>query len=160
MSMLAAAGSVVSGIAAIQGGNAAAAGYRAEANARAEELKRDSEMTKIAAQQSQAAALEDLQRTTGTIRATLASRSLDLSSPSAMALEGAASMYARRDIMRTNFNAGQQIGANNQAGRTAQAMASFKGKIARNAGYMAGASSFLKAAGEVSSSFSGMGKGK
>jgi len=150
---LAAGGSILQGVSAIQQGNAQAAGYRAEAQARSDELKRDSELTKIAAQQSQASALDDLARTTGTIRATLASRSLDLSSPSAIALEEAAGRYTQRDIDRSNFNARQQIGANDLTSRTGQMMASFKGKMARNAGYMSAAGSLFKAASTTASYF-------
>lgn len=150
---LAIAGSLIQGVAAIQKGNAEAAGYKAEAQSRADELKRDSEYTKIAAQQSQASALDDLQRTVGTIRATLSSRNLDLSSPSAGALEGAADTYAKRDITRRNFNAQQQIGANDLASRTAVSMARFKGQVAKQAGYMSAASSFFKAASTANSAY-------
>lgn len=148
---LAAAGSVIQGVASIQQGNAEAVAARTEAKTRSDELKRDSEMTKIAAEQSQSSALDDLARTIGTIRATVGGRNLDPNSPSGMALEGAAQGYAYRDIGRNNFNAQQQIGANDLAGRTAIAMGSFKGKVMRNAGYMGGASSFLKAAGQAAS---------
>lgn len=146
-------GSIIQGVSAIQAGNAQAAGYRIEAQARSDELKRDSEYTKIAAQQSQASALDELQRTVGTINATLSSRNLDLSSPSAGALVDAADTYAKRDIKRANFNAQQQIGANDLAGRTAISMARFKGQVAKQAGYTKAASSFFQAATDSRSLF-------
>lgn len=153
MAALAVGGSLIQGVAAIQQGQAQASYAKAQGQVQADEMKRDAEMTKIAAQQSQASRLEELQRTTGTIRASLSSRSVSLSSPSAMALENAADTYTQRDVQRIGFNAGQQIGADELGARTAQSVARFKGNVARQAGYMSAIGSFFKAGSKINSRY-------
>lgn len=152
---MAAGGSLIQGVAAIQQGEAQAKGAKVEAQTRADELKRDAQMTQIAAEQSQAARLEQLQRTQGAITATLSARGLNLSSPSAIALNEAATNYATRDMQRERFVAGQQIGADNQAARGAISMGDFKAKVARAAGYTSAIGSLFKAASFASSGFGG-----
>jgi hypothetical protein len=149
---LAVGANAIQGVAAIQQGQAQASLAKAQGQAQADADARDAQMTKIAAEQSQASRLEDLQRTVGTIRAGISSRGLDPSSPSAMALEGAADKYAKRNIAREAFNASQQIANDNLDARTAQTVAGFKASAARQAGYMSAASSLFKA-GSLSNSY-------
>lgn len=133
-------GNVLQGVAAIQGGNAAAA----EGKARQNEMNARAETIKIEADQQHASMVEDLQRTTGTINALIASRGLDLSSPSALALTEGAQAYSYRDINRMRFNAVQ----NESGARVAGARARLSGRMAQQAGYVSAASSLFKGASE------------
>ena len=142
---LAFGGSVLQGVAAIQGGNAAAA----EGKARQNEMNARAETIKIEADQQHASMLEDLQRTTGTINAIIASRGLDLNSPSSLAMTEGAQAYSYRDINRARFNAQQ----NESATRLAGARARLSGKMAQQAGYVSAAGSFFKAGSEAYSFF-------
>lgn len=134
---LAIGGGILQGMASITQGNMAAEAGKAREN----ELKIDAQNTEIAAKQSQAARLDELTRTTGNINAIVASRGLDLNSPSALAMTEGARDYTYRDIGRERFNAMQT--ASNQ--RVAGAQARLSGKMAQRAGYLSAAGSFFKA---------------
>lgn len=150
---LAIAGSLIQGVSAIQQGNAQAKAAAAQGQAKQQEDEIAAENTKITATQQQSARLDDLARTVGTIRATAASRNLDLSSPSAMALQGAADTYANRDVAQIGFN-GMQTSANYKlAGNTAVATATATGNIAKAAGWTSAAGSFFKAATLANSAY-------
>lgn len=149
--LLAIGGGLIQGVSAIQQGNAQAAYARAQGQTQADELARDAQMTKIAADQSNASRLDELRRTVGNINATVAGRGLSASSPSAMALVSGADTYAMRDVARAAFNSQQQIGADQLGAKTAQSVASFKAKVAQQAGYMSAASSLFKAASTANS---------
>jgi hypothetical protein len=142
---LAIGGALIQGVAAIQQGNAQARAYAAQGEAKKQEDEIAAQNTKITAEQQQSARLDDLTRTIGTIRATVASRSLDLNSPSALALQGAATGYAQRDTSRIGFQ-GQQTAANYRlAGATAMATAQASGSLAKAAGWNSAIGSFFKA---------------
>lgn len=142
-------GDTLQGVAAIGEGGAA----RAAAVARKDELGREAQLQTIAAQESQATMLQDLQRTTGGIAAIASARGLNPDSPSAMAIEGGAQRLYGQNIQRTAFNARQQASSLNLAGRAA-AMA---GEAAATSGYLKGFGSFFKAASEASSAYGGGG---
>lgn len=143
---LAIAGSLIQGVSAIQQGQAQAKASSVQAEEQQQEDEIAAQNTKIQAEQQQSSRLDDLSRTVGTIRATAASRSLDLNSPSAMALEGAADTYAQRDVSRLGFNS-QQTAANYRlAGQASVANAAAYGSIAKAAGWSSGIGSFMKAA--------------
>lgn len=152
--------SVLQGVSAIQQGNtqrsamnaqATQAGYDAQAKKQDDDIA--AQNAGITAEQQQALRLQDLARTTGTIRASLAARTLDPSSPSAGALQGAAEDYAGQDISRLRFNAMQTADAYRRGGMntvnsaaTQAAALRARGAAASTAGYMSAAGSFLKAA--------------
>lgn len=156
---LMAAGMAVQGVSAIQGGNAQAKAARVQGIEQQQEADIAAENTKITAQQQQSQRLDDLHRTLGTISATVASRNLDPSSPSGMALAGAADTYARRDVSRIGFNSMQTAANYRLGGQTAVANAAASGSIAKAAGYAAGFGSFLKAGSLAAGAFGSSGGG-
>lgn len=151
--------SVLQGVSAIQQGNS----QRAQMNAQATQATYDAQGKKqdddiaaqnagISAEQQQALRLQDLARTQGTIAASLSARNLDLSSPSAAAISGAASNYANQDIGRLRFNAMQTADAYRRGGvntvnsaATQAAVYRARGAAAAAAGYTSAAGSLLKA---------------
>ncbi len=157
--ILAVGASLIQGVSAIQQGNA----QRSQMNAQATQAGYDAQAKKqdddiaaqnagITAEQQQAFRLQDLARTTGTIRASLASRNLDLSSPSAGAIQGAAEDYAGQDIGRLRFNAQQTADAYKRGGintvnsaNTQAAIYRARGAAASAAGYTSAMSGLLKA---------------
>lgn len=141
-------GGILQGVAAIQQGNAAAEAGQARQN----ELNIDAQNTQIAAKQAQSSRLDQLQKTVGTIRATVASRALDLNSPSAMALIDNANVTTQRDIARGRFNAWQNSSNAIMAGQQAR----ISGDAARTAGYLSGAGQFLKAGAAAGATFAAM----
>jgi hypothetical protein len=157
---LLAGGSLIQGVSAIQQGNTAAAVAKAQgqqemyaAQAQAREYDIDAENTQIVARQQEADRYEDLGRTLGAITATLSSRGLDLSSPSAGALLDAADTYAQRDVKRIGYSALQTASNYSRASATALQQGAFQRTImnaqasaARAAGYTSAASSLFKAA--------------
>lgn len=143
----------IQGVAAIQQGNAQAKAYRVQGEAKQREDEIAAQNTKITAEQQQSARLDDLSRTIGAMRATVASRNLDLNSPSAMALQGAADTYANRDVSRIGFQ-GQQTAANYRlAGKTAVATAGASASLAKAAGWNSAMGSFFKAASTANSAY-------
>jgi hypothetical protein len=142
---LAIGGALIQGVSAIQQGNAQAKTAMVQGQEKQQEDEIAAENTKITAEQQQSARLDDLARAVGTIRATAASRNLDLNSPSALALEGAADTYAMRDVSQIGFN-GMQTAANYKlAGNTAMATAQATSSVAKAAGWSSAAGSFFKA---------------
>lgn len=187
MSFLGPVGEVFQGVAAIQQGQAQKSAYNQQADQAVTQAKAQAQMTvdqaaeqkqqddiaaentELAAKQDQANRLADLSRTVGTIRATVAGRSLSLASPSAGALVDAATGYTQRDIAIANFNSRQDAANYRLAGTTtvrqgnraalygltagSQQAANLRtsGSMAAAAGYVSGASSFLKAASDANS---------
>lgn len=165
------AGTAIQGVAAIQQGNTANAVAKAQAqqgiyaaDAQQQQDEIAAENTEIQAKQDQSNRLADLARTVGTIRATLSSRNLDLSSPSAAALEDAANTYAQRDISNARFNAMQTASSYRTAGATAVQQAGIQAQITRAqgaaaamAGYTSAAGSLFKAASYANSYYGGKG---
>lgn len=147
-------GSIIQGVSAIQQGQAQAKAARVQGEEQQQENEIAAQNTKITAQQQQAARLDDLSRTIGSMRATVASRNLDLNSPSAMALQGAADTYAQRDVSRLGFNSVQTQANYRLAGEAAVANAKAYGSIAKAAGWSKGISSFMQAASQAQSAFS------
>jgi hypothetical protein len=157
--------SLLQGVSAIQQGQATAKAYKAQATQAqydAEAKKQDDDIAAqnagITAEQQQALRLQDLARTTGTIRASLASRNLDLSSPSAGAIQGAAEDYAGQDIGRLRFNAAQTADAYKRSGINTVNSAATQAAVYRNrasaamaAGYTSAAGSLLKAGTQANS---------
>lgn len=147
------AGSLLQGVSAIQQGQATAKAAAVQAQEKQQEDQIAAEDTKIAAEQQQSARLDDLNRTIGTVRAVSASRSLDPTSPSGMALEGAAQTYAGRDVSRIGFNSLQTQSNYNLAGQAAVANARATGSIAKAAGWNQAMGSFVKAATAANSAY-------
>jgi hypothetical protein len=142
---LAIGGSLIQGVSAIQQGNATAKAARVQAQEKQQEDEIAAQNTQITAEQQQAARMDDLSRTLGTIRAVAGSRNLDISSPSGMALEGAADTYAQRDVGRLGFNSQQTTANYRLAGQTAMATGAATGSLAQAAGYSSAFGSFIKA---------------
>jgi hypothetical protein len=142
------------GVSAIQQGNVRARQATIEGQARADELARQAQLSHISGEEQQASRMDDLSRTMGTIDATIGSRGLDLSSPSAFALRDAAQTYAQRDVSRIGFNS-LQTGSNYEmAGRTAVQVAGARASMAKAAGYTEAVGSLFKAASYGYSGFS------
>jgi hypothetical protein len=119
----------------VQGNMAAAQGEE-----RQMELKREAELSKIAAEQSQTSRLNDLKRTMGAISALTAQRNLDPGSPSAFAYAGGVQKEAQRSIQNEAFNSAQQIEAMRLAGLAARQ----SGNAAQMSGYLTGAGQFIQ----------------
>lgn len=146
-------GSLIQGVAGYQQGQTSAAVakaqgqqevYAAQAQQRQDEIQ--AQNTQIAAHQQEAARYEDLARTLGVINATISSRGLDLSSPSAGALLDAADTYAQRDVQRMSFNAMQDASNYRVAGATAVQQGNFQNTIYRAQASAAAAAGYGKAA--------------
>ena len=142
---LALGGGILQGLASVQEGNAA----KAAADARRQELDREAQLQKIAATETQASILRELNINLGSVDALLGSRGLDLSSPSAVAISSSMERDARRDARRTAFNANQQASNLRLAGQAALN----SGRAARTAGYLRAGGSLFKAATETNSLF-------
>lgn len=150
---LAIGGALIQGIAAVQQGDAQAKAYKVQAQEKQQEDDIAAQNTQITAEQQQGARMDQLNRTIGTIRATVASRNLDPSSPSGMALEGAANTYAQRDVSRLGFQ-GQQTAANQRlAGATAMATGAASASMATAAGYSSAFGDLLKAGSLANSAY-------
>lgn len=157
MSMIAAplaiGASLFQGIASYQQGQSQAALATAEGQAKQQEMAQDIKLTQISAEQSQAQRLEQLQRTVGTINATVATRGLDPSSPSAMAMVGGANTYAQRNIMNARFNALMQESSDQMTGDTAGVVARAKASAYRAAGFTSALGDFFQAGTKANSAY-------
>lgn len=164
---------VVQGVSAISQGNAQKKAEDQQAqetvNAAAAQKQQDdiaAQNAGISAEQDQELRLQQLSRTVGTIRANVAARGLDPSSPSSGALENAANSYAGTNITQLRFNAFQQASSDKLTGATAVSQGniqaqidSAKGAAAQVAGYTSAVGSLFKAASSANSLFSSAGGG-
>lgn len=142
---LAIAGPLLQGFASIQEGNAA----KAQAEARKQELEREAQLQKIAATETQASRIRDLNLSLGNIGAAFGQRNLDPTSPSAIAIRDSVERDARRDTRRIAFNANQQGSQMRLAGQAALN----SGRAAQTAGLLKGFGSLFKAASTASSAY-------
>jgi hypothetical protein len=148
---LAIGGALIQGLSSIAGGNAQAAGLKAQGQEQQQQDAIDAQDTKIGAEQAQSNRLVQLQKTIGSIRATVSGRGLDPNSPSGAALEDNADTTTQRAIGIDRFNAWQTASNYTLAGSTAVAQANLKASMARQAGYVTAASSLFKAATDANS---------